>query len=106
MFDGIVVFNRQTLLASLASAISNAHLDVISVLVSGTVKFKVLLAEPADVDMAMRTTDLARNVEAYDGSEGQLASIRLAIEQTKTVRDCAYLGWRNEGESLVDTMVM
>jgi hypothetical protein len=85
LFDGIVVFNRQTLLASLVSAISNAHLDVIGVLVSGTVQFKILLAEPADVDTAMRTTDLARSVEAYDGSEGQLATIRLAIEQTKAV---------------------
>jgi hypothetical protein len=72
------------------AAISNAHLDVIGVLVSGTVKFKILLAEPADVDRAMRTTDLARSVEAYDGSEGQLASIKLAIEQTKTVRGCAH----------------
>jgi hypothetical protein len=88
------------------SAISNAHLDVISVLVSGTVKFKVLLAEPADVGMALGTNDLARNVEAYDRSEGQLASIRLAIEQTKMVRGCAHTGWRNEGKSLVDTMVM
>jgi hypothetical protein len=73
------------------SAISNAHLDVIGVLVSGIVKFNVLLAEPADVDMAMETNGLDRSVEAYDRSEGQLASITLAIEQTKTVRDCAHL---------------